>query len=210
MFHSANSSLVRDYANEKLVIEAWGKDSLRVRGTMRACLEDEELGLCFPEKAPKHPKSLSQSDGSASITNGRITARVDPRGQITFSNQKREVLLQEFMRVRLGNMEKGDGQIDEAAIAYFNSALTIYPREFKQRWRGSTEMVKERADCPRIGIGRGCNIQRAIIDKNARIGDNVVISPEGKDEEMDGEGFYIREGIVVIPKNSIIASGTRI
>jgi glucose-1-phosphate adenylyltransferase len=73
-----------------------------------------------------------------------------------------------------------------------------------------TEMAEERADRPRIGIGRGCNIQRAIIDKNARIGDNVVISPEGKDEEMDGEGFYIRDGIVVIPKNSIIASGTRI
>jgi glucose-1-phosphate adenylyltransferase len=73
-----------------------------------------------------------------------------------------------------------------------------------------TEMVEEKADLPRIGIGRGCNIQRTIIDKNARIGDNVVISPEGKDEEMDGEGFYIRDGIVVIPKNSIIASGTRI
>ena len=73
-----------------------------------------------------------------------------------------------------------------------------------------TEMVEERANRPRIGIGRGCNIQRAIIDKNARIGDNVVISPEGKDEEMDGEGFHIRDGIVVIPKNSIIASGTRI
>jgi glucose-1-phosphate adenylyltransferase len=73
-----------------------------------------------------------------------------------------------------------------------------------------TDLVKERADLPRIGIGRGCNIQRTIIDKNARIGDNVVISPNGKDEEMDGEGFYIRDGIVVIPKNSIMASGTRI
>ena len=73
-----------------------------------------------------------------------------------------------------------------------------------------TDLVKERADLPRIGIGRGCNIQRTIIDKNARIGDNVVISPKGKDEEMDGEGFYIRDGIVVIPKNSIMASGTRI
>jgi glucose-1-phosphate adenylyltransferase len=37
-----------------------------------------------------------------------------------------------------------------------------------------TDMVKERRDLPRIGIGRGCKIQRAIIDKNARIGDNVV------------------------------------
>ena len=72
------------------------------------------------------------------------------------------------------------------------------------------DIVKEREDPPYIGIGRGCNIQRAIIDKNARIGDNVVISPEGKDEEVNGEGFYIRDGIVVIPKNSVIASGTRI
>ena len=63
---------------------------------------------------------------------------------------------------------------------------------------------------PHIGIGRGCNIRNAIIDKNARIGDNVTISPEGKDKEMNGEGFYIRDGIVVIPKSSIIPSGTRI
>ncbi|HEY5811643.1 MAG TPA: glucose-1-phosphate adenylyltransferase [Terrimicrobiaceae bacterium] len=63
---------------------------------------------------------------------------------------------------------------------------------------------------PQIGIGRGCDIRNAIIDKNARIGDNVVISPEGKDKEMNGEGFYIRDGIVVIPKNSVITSGTRI
>ena len=75
---------------------------------------------------------------------------------------------------------------------------------------GADENQPERADLPRIGIGRGCNIQKAIVDKNARIGDNVVISPHGKDEEMNGEGFYIRDGIVVIPKNTVIASGTRI
>ena len=75
---------------------------------------------------------------------------------------------------------------------------------------GADGYQAERADLPRIGIGRGCKIQKAIIDKNARIGDNVVISPEGKDEEVDGEGFYIRDGIVVIPKNGVIASGTRI
>jgi glucose-1-phosphate adenylyltransferase len=63
---------------------------------------------------------------------------------------------------------------------------------------------------PHVGIGRNCTIQDAIIDKNVRIGDNVVISPENKDKEMTGEGFYIRDGIVVIPKNSVIASHTRI
>jgi glucose-1-phosphate adenylyltransferase len=63
---------------------------------------------------------------------------------------------------------------------------------------------------PPIGIGRGCDIRNSIIDKNARIGDNVVVSPEGKDKEMNGEGFYIRDGIVVIPKSTVLASGTRI
>jgi glucose-1-phosphate adenylyltransferase len=73
-----------------------------------------------------------------------------------------------------------------------------------------TDVGRSRADAPNIGIGRGCDIRNAIIDKNARIGDNVVISPEGKDKEMNGEGFYIRDGIIVIPKSSVIASGTRI
>lgn len=61
---------------------------------------------------------------------------------------------------------------------------------------------------PPIGIGRNCNIRRSIIDKNARIGDGVVISPEGKPENLDGDNFHIRDGIVVVPKNAIIPSGT--
>ena len=73
-----------------------------------------------------------------------------------------------------------------------------------------TDPGRSRRDVPPIGIGRGSEIRSAIIDKNARIGDNVFISPEGKDKEMDGEGFHIRDGIVVIPKGTVIASGTRI
>ena len=72
------------------------------------------------------------------------------------------------------------------------------------------DLRRSRGDAPPIGIGRGCDIRNAIIDKNARIGDNVVISPEGKDKEMNGEGFYIRDGIVVIPKRVSSRSGTRI
>jgi glucose-1-phosphate adenylyltransferase len=61
---------------------------------------------------------------------------------------------------------------------------------------------------PAIGIGEGCVINGAIIDKNARVGNRVVITPEGKSQDFDGEGFYIREGIVVIPKNSVIPDDT--
>jgi glucose-1-phosphate adenylyltransferase len=61
---------------------------------------------------------------------------------------------------------------------------------------------------PRIGIGRNTRIENAIIDKNARIGDNVVISPVGKPDNVDHPNYYIRDGIVIVPKNGIIPHGT--
>jgi glucose-1-phosphate adenylyltransferase len=61
---------------------------------------------------------------------------------------------------------------------------------------------------PPAGIGHNVHIERAIIDKNARIGDSVRISPVGKPENFDGDGYYIRDGIVVVPKGGIIRSGT--
>ncbi len=60
---------------------------------------------------------------------------------------------------------------------------------------------------PPIGIGRNCVIDRAIVDKNARIGDGVVITPEGKPANLDADNYFIRDGIVVIPKDAVIAAG---
>ena len=127
MFHQENKSLVREYAGEKLVIEPCGKDGLRVRSTMRATFEGEDWALIRRERSPTSPDIFIPGDGSASITHGRITARVDPRGQITFLNQTGDVLLEEFMRVRLGNMQSGDEQVDQASVTYFNSALFHLP-----------------------------------------------------------------------------------
>jgi glucose-1-phosphate adenylyltransferase len=65
----------------------------------------------------------------------------------------------------------------------------------------------EQAGRPRIGIGNNCRVENAIVDKNARIGNNVVISPVGKPENVDHELYYIRDGIVIIPKNAIVPHG---
>ncbi len=66
---------------------------------------------------------------------------------------------------------------------------------------------------PNVGIGENCSIEFAIIDKNARIGNNVVITRKATDvnegEELHSQ-YVIRDGIVIIPKNAIIHSGTRI
>jgi glucose-1-phosphate adenylyltransferase len=63
---------------------------------------------------------------------------------------------------------------------------------------------------PPMGVGQNCRIEDAIIDKNARIGNGVVISSKRNAPNADGEGFYVRDGIVVIPKNSVIPDGTHI
>ena len=61
-----------------------------------------------------------------------------------------------------------------------------------------------------VGIGAGTTIRQAIVDKNARIGRNVVIANKDRVEEADreDEGFYIRSGVVVVLKNATIPDGT--
>jgi glucose-1-phosphate adenylyltransferase len=72
------------------------------------------------------------------------------------------------------------------------------------------EELAERTDrnVPPIGIGRNSVVDRAIIDKNARIGENVVITPDGKAPNVDSENYYIRDGVVVIPKNAVLPDGS--
>jgi glucose-1-phosphate adenylyltransferase len=65
----------------------------------------------------------------------------------------------------------------------------------------------EREGLPRVGVGENCKIENAIIDKNARIGNNVTISPAGKPENLDHECYYIRDGIIIIPKGAVIPHG---
>jgi glucose-1-phosphate adenylyltransferase len=61
---------------------------------------------------------------------------------------------------------------------------------------------------PRLGIGRDVVLRRAIVDKNARIGDGARLVNEKGLEHFDGEGWFIRSGIVVVPKGGVIPPGT--
>jgi glucose-1-phosphate adenylyltransferase len=60
---------------------------------------------------------------------------------------------------------------------------------------------------PEVGVGPGSIIERAIIDKNARIGRNVKIRSLPNRLDTDGENWVSREGIVIVPKNAIIPDG---
>lgn len=74
----------------------------------------------------------------------------------------------------------------------------------------SAAVIKEheQAGLPRLGLGTNCKIENTIIDKNVRIGNNCVISPADKPENLDHDLYFIRDGIVIIPKGGIIPHGT--
>lgn len=63
---------------------------------------------------------------------------------------------------------------------------------------------------PSIGIGSNCHIEGAIIDKNARLGSDIVIRPFPRGTDLIAENWVIQDGIVVIPKHGVLPSGTRI
>ena len=70
-------------------------------------------------------------------------------------------------------------------------------------------LLRERGGIP-LGVGEGTTVKGAILDKNARIGSNVTIVNKDRIEEADrpDQGFYIRNGIVVVVKNATIPDGT--
>jgi glucose-1-phosphate adenylyltransferase len=61
---------------------------------------------------------------------------------------------------------------------------------------------------PHLGIGADAVLDRVIVDKNARIGQAARLVNEKGLDHADGDGYYIRNGIIVVPKDGIIAPGT--
>jgi glucose-1-phosphate adenylyltransferase len=72
------------------------------------------------------------------------------------------------------------------------------------------EQIKENQEkqISNIGIGNHCTIINAILDKDVRIGDNVSIINAHNLQEKDGANYYIRDGIIIIPKRAWIPNGT--
>ncbi len=70
--------------------------------------------------------------------------------------------------------------------------------------------IASNPDLVPMGVGHYCHIERAILDKDCRIGNNVVIKGGDHMPDSDGPGYCIRDGIVVVKKGATIPEGTRI
>ncbi len=75
---------------------------------------------------------------------------------------------------------------------------------------GADFYPSDRPGDPPIGVGEGSRIERAIVDKNARIGRNVVLRGRPGAPDRDGEDHYVRDGIIVIPKDAVIPEASEI
>jgi glucose-1-phosphate adenylyltransferase len=88
--------------------------------------------------------------------------------------------------------------------------VVLFGADFYEGERLLTAQGADGGGEPSMGIGRDCSIECAIIDKNVRIGDNVVISEKRDGQESEGEFHWVRDGVTIIPKGTVIPSGTRI
>lgn len=95
-FEKTDSALLFDRRGERMRIEAWGPNGLRVRATKNPQWIQENWAL--DEEPARSEASIEITDKGAVITNGKLTAVVNPYGKLQFRNQKGELLLKEYYR----------------------------------------------------------------------------------------------------------------
>ena len=67
--------------------------------------------------------------------------------------------------------------------------------------------ANQKRGLPNYNVGHNCHIERALLDKDCRVGNSVTINYRGTPQNVDGDCFYIRDGIVVIPKGMAVPDG---
>jgi glucose-1-phosphate adenylyltransferase len=127
-----------------------------------------------------------------------------------------------FHGCRIVNALVADGcildgaEIDTAVIglrsriargAQIRSSLVLGADEYQTSREGDPMYEDSK---PPLGIGERSRIENAIIDKNARVGKNVTIRNLRGLREYDGDSYFIRDGIVIVPKGASIPDGTEI
>jgi alpha-D-xyloside xylohydrolase len=187
MLRQENNRLIREYDAEQIWIEPWGANSLRVRVTKSSSMPmpKEEWALLPPEP---QAASITIQDGDASLTNGKITAKLTAAGKIVFLNGRGEVLLEEFHRNRREAMAEFDGtpgnksaQKKPDYLRTLVSALDVEAREFSPILGGDYQLTARFESDPEeklFGMGqyqqpylniKGCTLELAHRNSQASV-----------------------------------------
>lgn len=126
IFEEKGCQLCYRYDAERVIVEPWGENSLRVRAAKMADMPSEEWALT-EEVVKKSHIQIRKYD--AEIINGKIRAVINQIGKLTFYNQKNEILLEEYVRNRK------DIYADTA------SSLEVEGREFKPILGGDYQLT---------------------------------------------------------------------
>ncbi len=116
-FSEENGALAYRYDAERVLIQPWGKNSFRVCASKMARMPEERWALT--EEAGQSGGTVTIQAYAAEITNGKIRARINNIGKISFTNDKGETLLEEYVRNR------------QDVLASTSSSLEVEAREFK-------------------------------------------------------------------------------
>jgi len=124
-------------------------------------------------------------------------------GSVVEDSELKDVLLAEGCRIRTAEIKHSVLGVRSQVSA----GACVKDRNLMGADYFDTEAAPR--DIP-LGIGPDCYVEGAILDKNVRLGKGVVIKPFPDDRDLDRETWFVRDGIVVIPKNTEIPPGTRI
>jgi len=149
IFTKKENLFIYHYDDEKVYIEPWGKNSLRVRAFKTAELQDNNFAL---EEKTEGDLTIEIKENIAEITNGKICAKVSKTGKLIFYNQKGEILLEEYVRNRR-DMRSTDC-----------SALEIEARELKPILGGDYKLTMRFVSNPNEKIYGMGQYQQSYLD----------------------------------------------
>jgi alpha-D-xyloside xylohydrolase len=97
LFREENGTLIYHYDAEEVILEPWGKNSLRVRGFKTGRLKDKNWAL---QEQEYRKTQITMDESGATIKNGAITAKITKYGKLLFYNGRGELILEEYTRNR--------------------------------------------------------------------------------------------------------------
>ena len=140
VIQTTSASFSRVFDDELLVVEAWGKNAVRVRSFVDQ-KRNERSNALLPRLEQENVTVIQNGD-EVELINGSLRAVLDHRDRLTFYNAAGEVILKEYIRLRA--VKHDDGSEDAGTIEVtkdFNSTLKLKAREYRANLTGSFKVT---------------------------------------------------------------------